>query len=66
MFDDLQRVMSLPSLDAEYRFGHPKTYLTSHELARLTLVRSVLGETRAERAAEHIGARQPAQSFLTA
>jgi hypothetical protein len=58
MFDDLQRVIALPSLDAEYRFGHPKSYLTSHELARLTLVRSVLGETRAERAAETIVPRQ--------
>ncbi|MBV9133244.1 MAG: hypothetical protein JO020_30095 [Chloroflexi bacterium] len=44
----------LGGIDAEYRFGRPKVYLTSHELARLTLVRSRLGETRAEREAEAV------------
>jgi len=40
------------SIDSEYRFGRPKVYLTPHELARLTLVRSRLGDTRAEREVE--------------
>jgi hypothetical protein len=52
MFSDAQRIVDLPSVDAEYRFGRPKTYLTAHELARLTILRSKLGETRQERAAE--------------
>ena len=43
---------TLDSIDAEYRFGRPKVYLTPHELARLTLVRSRLGDTRADREAE--------------
>ena len=42
----------LDSIDAEYRFGRPKVYLTPHEIARLTLVRSRLGDTAGERAAE--------------
>lgn len=44
----------LASVDAEYRFGRPKVYLAPHERARLTLLRSRLGDTRAERAAERI------------
>ncbi len=44
--------LSSSSVDAEYRFGRPKVYLTPHELARLTIVRSRLGDTRAEREAE--------------
>ena len=52
MTGDVQQIISLSSLDAEYRFGQPKTYLTSHELARLTIVRSRLGETRVDREAE--------------
>ena len=53
MLSDLpQQLAALPSLDAEYRFGRPKVYLTPHELARLTIVRSKLGDTRAEREAE--------------
>ena len=39
-------------VDAEYRFRQPKVYLAPHELARVTILRSRLGETRAERAAE--------------
>jgi hypothetical protein len=54
MTGDVQQIMSLPSLDAEYRFGQPKTYLAPQELARLTIVRSRLGETRAEREAERL------------
>jgi len=52
MFSNAQRIVGLPSVDAEYRFGKPKTYLTAHDLARLTILRSKLGETRQERAAE--------------
>jgi len=44
----------LRSVDAEYRFGKPKIYLTHIEIARLTIMRSRLGDTRAERAAEKI------------
>jgi hypothetical protein len=45
---------ALDSNDAEYRFGRPKVYLTEHEIARLTLVRSRLGETVSDRAAERL------------
>jgi hypothetical protein len=38
--------------DAEYCFAKPKAYLTPFEIARLVIVRSRLGDTRAERAAE--------------
>ena len=41
------------SLDAEYRFGRPKVYLTATEIARLVIARSKLGDTRAEREAEN-------------
>jgi hypothetical protein len=54
MTSELQRLMSMPSADAEYRFGRPKVYLTPHELARLTIIRSKLGDTRAEREAESV------------
>jgi hypothetical protein len=53
-----EQIVQLPSLDAEYRFGHPKTYLAPHELARLTILRSKLGDTQAERAAERFVHRQ--------
>ena len=62
---DLHLVSSLPSVDAEYRFGHPKTYLAPHELARLTLLRSILGETSAERAAERVNRRRVAHTSDT-
>jgi hypothetical protein len=52
MNDAYPYINSLPSLDAEYCFGRPKLYLAPHELARLTILRSKLGDTRAERAAE--------------
>jgi hypothetical protein len=45
------RNSALDSLDAEYRFGIPKLYLAPHELARLTILRSRLGDTPAERIA---------------
>ena len=44
----------LRSVDAEYRFGRPKIYLTPIEVARLAILRSKLGDTRTERAAEQI------------
>ena len=43
---------TLDGVDAEYCFGRPKVYLTPHEQARLTIVRSRLGDTRVEREAE--------------
>lgn len=52
MSNELQRISSLPGIDAEYRFGRPKLFLAPHELARLTILRSKLGDTEAERAAE--------------
>jgi hypothetical protein len=52
MMTNVKHTVDLPSADVEYRFGKPKTYLTLHELARLTLLRSRLGETQRERAAE--------------
>ena len=53
--NDFPQLSSLPSLDTEYRFGRPKVYLAFHELARLTLVRSRLGDTQAERIAQAAG-----------
>jgi hypothetical protein len=44
----------LRTVDQEYRFGKPKVYLTPVEIARLMIVRSRLGDTNAERSAEHI------------
>jgi hypothetical protein len=41
------------SADTEYRFGKPKVYLSPIEIARLMIVRSRLGDTNAERAAEN-------------
>jgi hypothetical protein len=35
--------------------GRPKVYLTPHELARLTIVRSRLGDSQAEREANAAG-----------
>jgi hypothetical protein len=58
--DDVHPMRALPSVDAEYRFGRPKVYLTLHELARLIIVRSRLGDTRVEREAEAIRVRRAA------
>ncbi len=41
------------SADAEFSFGKPKVYLTPIEIVRLMIVRSRLGDTNAERAAEN-------------
>jgi hypothetical protein len=48
--------------DAEYCFGKPKAYLTPIEIARLVIVRSRLGDTRAERAAEKITTDQATEA----
>lgn len=58
MTNDFQHITSLPSMDADYRFGRPKLYLAPHELARLTILRSKLGDTQAERASERTVAAQ--------
>ena len=52
----LQQILSSASIDAEYSFGRPRLYLAPKELARLTILRSKLGDTRAERAAERLQA----------
>ena len=44
-------------LDAEYAFGRPKLYLAPHELARLAILRSQLGDTHAERLARAASAQ---------
>ena len=59
MQPEISALHALDSLDADYRFGRPKVYLTEHEIARLTLVRSRLGDTRAERAAEALRPARP-------
>jgi hypothetical protein len=53
--DNHSQHLSLHSVDADYRFGRPKVYLAPHELARLTILRSRLGETTAERQARAAG-----------
>lgn len=58
MTNDIQQIKHLPSIDADYRFGQPKLYLAPHELARLTILRSKLGETQAERAAERTSSEE--------
>ena len=52
-----------PALDAEYCFGRPHLYLTPPQIARVLIVRSRLGDTRAERAAERIFRVQPQNSL---
>ena len=52
---DFPQLGSLHSFDMEYRFGRPKVYLASHELARLIILRSRLGDTQAEREANAAG-----------
>ncbi len=55
MPSEIELLAASPSIDAEYQFGKPKTYLTQRELARLTILRSKLGETRRDREAEYPG-----------
>ena len=50
-------------IDVEYRLGRPQVYLTPQELARVLIVRSKLGDTRADRAAERL-ARNPVDHAL--
>ena len=57
MSSHLEQTISSPSIDAEYSFGRPKLYLAPKELARLTILRSKLGDTCAERAAEPLPTR---------
>jgi hypothetical protein len=52
MYSDIELLAGLSSVDSEYQFGKPKMYLSAHELARLTLRRSRLGETGEDREAE--------------
>ena len=59
MTTNLDQIPCERCIDAEYRFGQPKLYLTPIELARLIIARSRLGDTRSERAAEAIGAVGP-------
>ena len=60
MNSDFAQLNSLPSLDADYRFGRPKLYLAAHELVRLSIIRSRLGDTHAERLAKAAGTRRSA------
>jgi hypothetical protein len=46
---NLEHVVRLRGTDVEYRFGKPKAYRTTHELAWLMLLRSRLGGTQRER-----------------
>ena len=55
MTHDFPRLSTSGAIDAEYRFGRPKVYLAPHDLARLTILRSKLGDTPAERAARAAG-----------
>jgi hypothetical protein len=60
---EFAQLSALPSLDADYRFGRPKVYLAPHELARLTILRSRLGDTRAERQRLAAGAQSPTSNW---
>ena len=59
MHPEFVQLSSLSSIDAEYRFGRPRVYLAPHELARLTILRSKLGDTEAERQAVAAGTQRP-------
>jgi hypothetical protein len=61
MSSDLTPCSTTDSVDAEYRFGRPKVYLAPHELARLTALRSRLGDTHAERIAYAAGIQAATQ-----
>ena len=56
MHPEFVQLSSLSSIDAEYSFGRPRVYLAPHELARLTILRSRLGDTQTERRAAAAGA----------
>jgi hypothetical protein len=55
MSDEFTQFSTTGSVDAEYCFGRPKVYLAPHEPARLTVLRSRLGDTHAERMAHAAG-----------
>ena len=55
MSDEFTQTCTTDGVDAEYRFGRPKVYLAPHELARLSVLRSRLGDTHAERMARAAG-----------
>ena len=55
MSDEFTHFDTPQTSDAEYRFGRPRVYLAPHELARLTVLRSRLGDTHAERIAHAAG-----------
>jgi hypothetical protein len=59
MSDEFAQFSTTGTLDAEYRFGQPKVYLAPHELARLTILRSRLGDTHADRLARAAGSQAP-------
>ena len=63
MSDEFTHFGTTDTFDAEYRFGRPKLYLAPHELARLTLLRSRLGDTRAERIAHAAGSQAATQLY---
>ena len=65
MSDEFTHFSTTQSVDAEYRFGRPKVYLAPHELARLTVLRSRLGDTDAERMA-HAAGSQPSTQLSSA
>jgi hypothetical protein len=50
----LQQIILLPSIDNDYTIGRPKLYLAPKELVCLTILRSEVGDTQAERAAERL------------
>jgi hypothetical protein len=55
MNDEFTHFSTTDSVDAEYCFGRPKVYLAGQELARLSVLRSRLGDTHAERLAHAAG-----------
>ena len=63
MSNEFTHFSTTDRVDAEYRFGRPKLYLAPHELARLTLLRSRLGDTHAERLAHAAGSQAATQLY---
>ena len=61
MRNELTQFSTTDSVDAEYRFGRPKVYLAPHELARLSVFRSRVGDTHAERMAHAAGIQAATQ-----
>ena len=61
MSDEFTHFGTTDTFDAEYRFGRPKVYLAPHELARLIVLRSRLGDTHDERLAHAAGIQAATQ-----